>query len=220
MNARTRFLCTALIRGTCLIVAGAVVLGGAEVARAGTTIGSFSELMGSNTPQIINNSPNYDFTVEGATPTLDYHFGFLNNGGYVVGYLDNSHPVIKDRLSGLYNGDPTPPVDADALAVGEKPVDAVCIEDTDADGIIGELSGGIFTVDAGDRWWGTNIIEFNGVEGGISEMPAYTGTSDTLTIPSINLVPEPGSIALMIFGAGIVGRKQLGGLVKRLFGKK
>ena len=45
------------------------------------------------------------------------------------------------------------------MHIGDKPVNVIVIEDTDGDGVIGDLTGGNFTVDAGDRLWLLNNIE-------------------------------------------------------------
>ena len=173
-------------------------------------ISSFSELFepGYSTQQI-NNYSHGNFSVEGNVPILDYRVGFLDSNGHVVGYL-NSVDGNENYLSGKYNGDVTEPLYANVLHVGEKPANAIVIEDTDADGIIADLTAGNLTIDAGDRLWLTNDIEFNSVQGGISEMPAYTGGS-LLTVPAINLIPEPSSLVTLV-GGSLIG---LGVLKKR-----
>jgi len=199
--------------------AGAVALGTSQARAA--PVSSFGDLMESGyTAQPINNYAHGNFAVEGAVPALDYYFGFLDENGFVVGHLD-SYPGYPYLVSGNYNGDPSVPGYSNVLNVGEKPYNAIVIEDTDADNIIGDLTGGTFTVDAGDRMWLTNDIEFNGARGAISEMPAYTGTSDTLTIPSVNLVPEPMTVGFMAVGAlAVLARKRAAGPAVRGAGKK
>ena len=64
---------------------------------------------------------------------------------------------------------------------------------------IGILDGGNLTIAVGNEFWGTNEIEFNGVLGDYAQMPATT-TSGTLQIPSINITPEPGTLALLAGG--------------------
>ena len=195
-----------------MVVAGlALGAGGAGAAKA-ATIGSFGELLapGYTSQGLVNTqvmTQVWDFRVDGQIPTLDYKFGLLDLNGYVVGYIGNSHPIFRDLLSGAYNGDPASRYD-NVMKVGEKPYGVIVIEDTDEDGIIADLTGGNLMIDSGDRFWLTNDIEFNGVAGAISEMPAYTGTSDTLTIPAINLVPEPAVLSLMAFAAVGLFRRQ------------
>jgi len=198
--------------------AGAVALG---AGRAGAVpVSSFQELFESGyTAQVIVGNDG-EVSVEGATPTMRYYGGFLDSNGYVVGHFQNPSRNL-DLIAGSYNGDPNVPGYANVLNVGEKPYNAIVIEDTDADNIIGDLTGGTFTVDAGDRSWLTNDVEFNGVRGAIEEMPAYTGTSDTLTIPSINLVPEPFAAGLVAAGAlAVLARKRAAGPAVRGAGKK
>ena len=198
--------------------AGAVALGASASQAEAGLIGSFSELLAPGyTVQNLTNSPAIDFKVDGETPVLDYHFGFLDENGFVVGYLENYHPVLRDLLGGKYNGDPNVPGYENVLNVGEKPHNVIVIEDTDGDGVIGDLTGGVFTVDAEDFYWLKNDIEFAGTQGAISEMPAYTGTSDTLTVPEINLVPEPTSLAILGIGAAAILGKKIKGLIGKLF---
>ena len=182
-----------------------------------TIIHDFGELMEPGyTAQSLTNAPNYDFTVEGQTPILDYHFGFLDSSGHVVGYL-NSYPGYPDYLTGAYNGDPSG-TNPNVLHVGEKPANAIVIEDTNENGVIADLTAGNLTIDAGDRLWLTNDIEFNSVQGGISEMRAYTG-SGTLTVPSINLIPEPLTLSIIAIGAAMMLGRKAKGLVGKLIKK-
>ena len=158
-----------------------------------TIIHDFGELMEPGyTAQSLTNAPNYDFTVEGQTPISDY-------------------------LTGAYNGDPSG-TNPNVLHVGEKPANAIVIEDTNENGVIADLTAGNLTIDAGDRLWLTNDIEFNSVQGGISEMPAYTG-SGTLTVPSINLIPEPLTLSIIAIGAAMMLGRKAKGLVGKLIKK-
>ena len=195
------------------LTATALAVGaGAGVAK-GALIHDFGELLesGYSTQGIQGNDG--EFSVEGNTPVLRYYGGFLDSSGHIVGYFENDGRNL-DKIGGAYNGDVTEPLYANVLHVGEKPANAIVIEDTDADGIIADLTAGNLTIDAGDRLWLTNDIEFNSVQGGISEMPAYTGGS-LLTVPAINLIPEPTSLAL----AATVGAVVLGSRAKGLVGK-
>jgi len=190
---------------TVLFTLGALGLAGQA---RGDVIHSFGELIAPGYDiQVINNVPNYDFRVNGEMPAPDiYHFCFLDTEGYVVGYLRNDS--WGDGLHGLYSGDPESRYE-DVLKVGEKSSYAFAIEDTDRDSIIGYLDGEEFTVDDGDRIWLLDEIEFNGKLGAIEEMPAYTGTDNTLTVPAINLIPEPATLSLIGLGlTGVIAKRK------------
>jgi len=189
---------------TVLFTLGALGLAGQA---RGDVIHSFGELI-EGTSQGIDNFSHGNFTVEGKKPTtLNYYFCFLDTEGYVVGHLD-SYTDYPQYLSGVYIGDPESRYE-DVLKVGEKPSYAFAIEDTDRDSIIGYLDGEEFTVDDEDRIWLLDEIEFNGKLGAIEEMPAYTGTGGVLTVPAINLIPEPATLSLIGLGlAGVIAKRK------------
>ena len=197
------------MRTTLIISALCLTLCLAAGQSQGSVISSFSELLESGyiSQQIQGNDA--EFIVGGSPVTsFRYYGGLLDENGYVVGHFTNSSRNF-DKVSGEYNGDPSVPVYENVLSVGEKPASCIAIEDTDADGIIGDLTGGVFTVDSGDRYWLTADIEFGGELGVIGNMPAYTGTSDTLTVPSINLIPEPLTLSVLALGgAGLLLRRK------------
>jgi hypothetical protein len=96
-----------------------------------------------------------------------------------------------------------------ALGVGEKPSDYLFVADDDHDGIYMWLKDGVLRVDDSqdnghgvfDRSWWTDQIKFNGVLGGIDQMPPFVGaTYWGPYLPSINLVPEPATVLMIGFG--------------------
>lgn len=240
MSARTRLPGTALIRGACLIVAGAgVVLGGAGVAGGGL-IGSedftsWSQLYaaGSNREQI-NNDPDYDFSVNGAQTTKLCGLGLLKDG-QIIGHMANAAPAGGHALYGKVNVDPstsTPADNINALVVGESNNGMYGTIDENGNGKWGRIdfyNDGQVNVHVEDNELilDQDGFSIDGVRGDYSSMPAYGGAgSGTMHVPSIDMdtdyaIPEPCTVALMGAGAlAVLGKKKIGGLVRKIFGEK
>ena len=178
-------------------------------AEAATVIFSWEELMPGIDLQSIKNNVAKDFTVTGATPTDVYYElgGFISSGGGLipVAFLKNNYVSDPGYISGAY--------DRATLGVGAYPtswiaVHKIAIDPGTGNPYIGILDGSNFTIASGNEFWGTDEIEFNGILGDYAQMPATT-TSGTLQIPSINITPEPGTLALLAGGVlALLGRRR------------
>ncbi|MGB2613926.1 MAG: PEP-CTERM sorting domain-containing protein, partial [Phycisphaerae bacterium] len=157
----------------------------------------------------VKNNVAKDFTVTGATPTDVYYElgGFISSGGGLipVAFLKNNYVSDPGYISGAY--------DRATLGVGAYPtswiaVHKIAIDPGTGNPYIGILDGSNFTIASGNEFWGTDEIEFNGILGDYAQMPATT-TSGTLQIPSINITPEPGTLALLAGGVlALLGRRR------------
>jgi len=110
--------------------------------------------------------------------------------------LKNNSVTYKSLLTGAY--------DRATLGVGAYPTSWIAIHKSaidpgTGDHYIGILDGSNFTIAVENEFWGTNEIEFNGILGDYTQMPATTA-SGTLQIATINITPEPGTLALLAGG--------------------
>ncbi|MBU2576142.1 MAG: PEP-CTERM sorting domain-containing protein [Nanoarchaeota archaeon] len=96
------------------------------------------------------------------------------------------------------------------FADGESADDVMIIHDQLGDGI-GTLDGGAWTLGADDVVYWTEDIEFNGVQGGISELgPFNYGEMKILPQMTIDQIPEPATVALLGLGTAAlaIGRRK------------
>ncbi|HUS44907.1 MAG TPA: PEP-CTERM sorting domain-containing protein [Phycisphaerae bacterium] len=203
------------------IAVALAVAGHAGNAEAATVIFSWEDLMGLSDLQDIRNFDDSlnvvnDFTVIGTIPTDGFYElgGFISSGGGLVpvAYLKNFASPYTGFLGGAY--------DRATLGIGAYPTSWIAvhmnaIDPGTGDPYIGILDGSNFTIAAANEFWGTDEIEFNGILDDYAQMPATT-TSGTLQIPSINITPEPGTLALLAGGVlALLRRRRKPALPKR-----
>ena len=196
------------VAGAVAATAAAVgVAGYAGKADASTVIFSWRDLMSWSDLQTIQNYTDFShinsFTVNGSTPNdNNYELGgFISSGGGLVpvAYLKNSmYSSYKDILKGEY--------DRATLGIGAQPTSWIAVHKKAIDTstgkhYIGILDGSNFTIALANEFLGTDEIEFNGIPGDYTQMPVTT-TSGTLQIPSVNIIPEPATAAIVLGGLG------------------
>jgi len=139
-----------------------------------------------------------------------WHMGFVNyagNDAEVVGYAENIHsdsgiPNRVGQMVGRY---------LETIGDGNRPHDVWTVEDVDKDGIIATYDTVLnrLTFDPDDAFYFSKDIEFNGIQGDVSQLPIFV-TSGSVYLPQMTIVPEPATLGLLGLGAGALafGRKR------------
>ena len=201
-------------------IAGAVVLtAGAGTAKA-TIVNGFADLVGtSGQSQVVQNYIDYgsktgdnlmirDSNGLASTVSKDgtdvWRIGFAKDmGGYINfgGYVKNENywsDNFSDTLGGYCEGRFYDHVFED----GDTADDVMIIHDRLGDGI-GTIDNGEWTLGTDDTPYWTEDIEFNGVQGDLSQLGTFTYTNGWKILPqmTIDAIPEPATVALLSLGA-------------------
>lgn len=125
-----------------------------------------------------------------------FHLGLLNADGFIIGWAKNSvkqYAGYEGCLAGQYSS---------VLGAHNRPTNAVLVYDALNDGwhVEGGIVGTVADVLAGDRFWWTDELLFNGILGDVSQFPPY-GTLGA-NFPSIAIaIPEPVTLVFLSIGS-------------------
>ncbi len=134
--------------------------------------------------------------VEAGYNSGDWHLGFFDEDGYIIGYARNvwkDEPGYEGWMNGEYSS---------LLGIGNTPANACLIYDSTGNGWHYDtettLLGTAQDILEGDLFFWTDELKFDGVLGGINLMGPYTATAATAIIPQITaIMPEPEHIVLV-----------------------
>jgi len=202
-------------------VVGAVSLGaGARVAEA-KTVNDFIDLINppsgtqsqfirmdysdnlmirdaSGVASVVSKTGHYD-SVEKKWIGEIWKIGFAKDmGGYINfgGYANNDNSLSNKNLG--YEGYCSGMFYANVFADGDSADEVMIIHDQLGDGI-GDVVGGVWTLGSDDVSYWTKDIEFNGIQGNISQLGIFTYTNGTKILPHMTIdarEPRTGSAGM------------------------
>jgi hypothetical protein len=207
--------------GLLVAVVLAMVLWLGTTASAGLVrYGSFAELLPTDSANEVTVLPvdllrwrTPDGFVENVSIEGYWDVGFFNSQGFLVGYAntrnDESENGFPGYLTGKYVTSSSRIVDYPGLPEGSRPAGIVVIYDALRDGW--SLDGSTIVLDPEDQFYTLSEILFNDemfnnnlgdyVLGDSSYLPIVASGDPWATLPSMILVPEPATLAILGVGA-------------------
>ena len=146
--------------------------------------------------------------------TGSWHLGLIDDRNYVVGWAKNSIKSwsgYEGWLTGDYSWSALY-----GLSDGEKPVHAYLVYDSTDNGwdLVGGQVGSEQDLLDGDLFFTEEDILFNGVRGGVAQLPPYTKFEmpypDDMNayLPNMTVViPEPATITILAIGGLLLRRR-------------